>query len=151
AFGLGGQPHQEKRQKVDQWLSFTGLTDFADSYPKSLSGGMRQRLALARTMVIEPDLLLMDEPFGALDERIRETMQGLLLDAVAKTGCSVIFVTHDIREAILLADRVVLLSNRPGNIKEIFLSPLSKPRTRQHLKSPEFMKLYEEILDQFPT
>lgn len=151
AFGLDGAPHEQKRRKIDQWLTFTGLTEFADYYPKALSGGMRQRLALARTMVIEPDLLLMDEPFGALDERIRQNMQKLLLDAVTETGCSVLFVTHDIREAILLGDRVVLLSARPGRINKIFQSPLPKPRTREHLKAPEFMKLYEEILDQFPN
>ena len=151
AFGLDGINAQEKKQKIEKWLSFTGLTEFADSYPKSLSGGMRQRLALARTMVIEPELLLMDEPFGALDERIRENMQRLLLDAVSSTGCSVLFVTHDIREAILLGDRIVLLSARPGRTKRVFESSLTKPRTREHLKSPEFVSLYEEILDQFPT
>jgi NitT/TauT family transport system ATP-binding protein len=151
AFGLDGISFQEKNQKIEKWLNFTGLTEFSDSYPKSLSGGMRQRLALARTMVIEPELLLMDEPFGALDERIRENMQRLLLEAVASTGCSVLFVTHDIREAILLGDRVMLLSARPGRIQNIFDSSLTKPRTREHLKSPEFVSLYEEILDQFPT
>jgi NitT/TauT family transport system ATP-binding protein len=151
AFGLDGGSRADKREKIERWLKFTGLTEFADSYPKSLSGGMRQRLALARTMVIEPELLLMDEPFGALDERIRESMQRLLLEAVTKTSCSVLFVTHDIREAILLGDRVVLLSARPGRIQKVFESPLPKPRTREHLKSAEFMKLYEEILDQFPT
>lgn len=151
AFGLDGVPPKEKEEKINRWLSFTGLSEFADSYPKTLSGGMRQRLALARTMVIEPDLLLMDEPFGALDERIRENMQRLLLEAVAKTGCSVVFVTHDIREAILLGDRVVLLSARPGKIHKIFTSSLDKPRTREHLKTAEFMSLYESVLDQFPT
>jgi NitT/TauT family transport system ATP-binding protein len=151
AFGLEGNDSQGRDHKVEKWLKFTGLTEFADSYPKSLSGGMRQRLALARTMVIEPELLLMDEPFGALDERIRESMQRLLLDAVASTACSVLFVTHDIREAILLGDRVILLSARPGRIQKVFESSLSKPRTREHLKSPEFVCLYEEILDQFPA
>jgi NitT/TauT family transport system ATP-binding protein len=151
AFGLDGQRSQQKQQKIEKWLNFTGLTEFADSYPKSLSGGMRQRLALARTMVIEPELLLMDEPFGALDERIRENMQRLLLEAVASTGCSVLFVTHDIREAILLGDRVLLLTSRPGRIQRCFESSLPKPRTREHLKTTEFIKLYEEILDEFPT
>ena len=151
AFGLDGEPTAQKQQKIEKWLNFTGLTEFADSYPKSLSGGMRQRLALARTMVIEPELLLMDEPFGALDERIRENMQRLLLEAVASTGCSVLFVTHDIREAILLGDRVLLLTARPGRIQKCFESSLPKPRTREHLKTQEFVKLYEEILDEFPT
>jgi NitT/TauT family transport system ATP-binding protein len=151
AFGLDGGSSEQKREKTEKWLNFTGLTEFADSYPKSLSGGMRQRLALARTMVIEPELLLMDEPFGALDERIRESMQRLLLEAVSSTGCSVLFVTHDIREAILLGDRVLLLSARPGRIQKCFDSSLPKPRTRATLKNPAFVKLYEEILDEFPT
>jgi NitT/TauT family transport system ATP-binding protein len=100
---------------------------------------MRQRLALARSMIIKPKLLLLDEPFGALDERTRESMQQLLLDVVSKTDCTVLFVTHDIREAILLGDRIILLSS------------LSKPRGRQHLRTPEFNSLYETILDEFPA
>ncbi|MHC4120074.1 MAG: ATP-binding cassette domain-containing protein, partial [Planctomycetota bacterium] len=129
----------------------TELTDFADAYPKTLSGGMRQRLALARTMIVEPELLLLDEPFGALDERTREGMQGLLLQAVRETGCSVIFVTHDIQEAILLADKFILLSNRPGKILNMQTVTTEKPRSRQFLRSEEFIRYHEALLDQFPT
>jgi NitT/TauT family transport system ATP-binding protein len=151
AFGLGDVGSDGSTEKVASWLRFTGLTEFADRYPKALSGGMLQRLALARTMIVEPELLLLDEPFGALDERTRESMQRLLLEVVNRSGCSVLFVTHDIREAILLGDRVILFSARPGRIKEIFPTPLDKPRSRAHVKSPEFMALYERILDEFPV
>jgi NitT/TauT family transport system ATP-binding protein len=150
-FGLNGVEAVLKENKVSKWLQFTGLSEFAEAYPKNLSGGMLQRLALARTMIVEPQLLLLDEPFGALDERTRETMQNLLLRAVADSGCSVLFVTHDIREAILLADRVILLSARPGKILRVFAPLLDKPRTRAYLKTPEFNSLYERILDQFPA
>lgn len=128
-----------------------GLTEFADAFPKALSGGMRQRLALARSMIVKPKLLLLDEPFGALDEHTRENMQKLLLDVVSNSGCTVLFVTHDIREAILLGDRVILFSSRPGRVLRDVASPLSKPRGRDHLRTPEFISLYETILDEFPT
>src|SRR5262245_18347239 len=116
AFGLNGSRSGANDPKIAKWLEFTGLSDFANAYPKTLSGGMRQRLALARTMIVEPELLLLDEPFGALDERTRHGMQQLLLEAIRETGSSVIFVTHDVREAIFLADRLILLSKRPGRI-----------------------------------
>jgi ABC-type nitrate/sulfonate/bicarbonate transport system ATPase subunit len=150
-FGLNGMETAQREIKVSKWLYFTGLSEFADVYPKNLSGGMRQRLALARTMIVEPELLLLDEPFGALDEVNRETMQTLLLRAVADSGCSVLFVTHDIREAILLADRVIVLSSRPGKILEVFTPPSDKPRTRAYLNTPGFDSLYESVLDQFPA
>ena len=110
---------------------------------------MRQRLALARTMIVEPELLLLDEPFGALDERTRESMQQLLLGAVRETGCSVIFVTHDVGEAILLADRLVLLSRRPGRILSTYEVTAQKPRSREFLRSEEFVRLHTALLDQF--
>lgn len=147
-FGLSGDSRQKE---ISNWLNLMGLSEFADSYPKTLSGGMRQRLALARAMIVKPKLLLLDEPFGALDERTRESMQQLLLDVVSKTDCTVLFVTHDIREAILLGDRVILLSSRPGRVLRDVVCPLSKPRGRQHLRTPEFNSLYETILDEFPA
>jgi NitT/TauT family transport system ATP-binding protein len=150
SFGLDSESAQEQEKKVSKWLNSTGLVEFADSYPKALSGGMRQRLALARTMIVEPQLLLLDEPFGALDERIRETMQQLLLRVVRDSGCTVLFVTHDIREAILLSDRIFMLSARPGTILREFVPSLSKPRAREHLRTQEFNSLYEAIVDNFP-
>lgn len=150
AFGLTNNDRGETNDKVEKWLDFTGLTDFANAYPKTLSGGMRQRLALARTMIVEPELLLLDEPFGALDERTREGMQGLLLQAVRETGCSVIFVTHDIQEAILLADKLILLSKRPGRILSMETISAVKPRPREFLRSDEFSQFHEALLDLFP-
>jgi ABC-type nitrate/sulfonate/bicarbonate transport system ATPase subunit/ABC-type nitrate/sulfonate/bicarbonate transport system permease component len=149
AFGLRRTASILHQDKVSKWLEVTGLSEFAERYPKTLSGGMRQRLALARAMIVEPKLLLLDEPFGALDERTRESMQYLLLQVVANSGCTVLFVTHGIREAIFLADRIILLSPRPGKILEIFDSILPKPRSREHLKMPEFSSLYERIADRF--
>ncbi len=151
AFGLGARAGNSREDKISRWLALTGLSEFAASYPKALSGGMRQRLALARSMIVEPKLLLLDEPFGALDERTRESMQKLLLEVVADSDCTVVFVTHDIREAILLGDRVLLLSSRPGRLLNDFVSPLPKPRTRDHLKTREFNSLYDTLLDSFPA
>jgi NitT/TauT family transport system ATP-binding protein len=149
AFGLAKELRGSEPE-VSHWLQLMGLSEFADSYPKVLSGGMRQRLALARSMIVKPKLLLLDEPFGALDEHTRENMQQLLLQVVADFGCTVLFVTHDIREAVLLGDRIVVLSSRPGRILRDVASPLSKPRGRQHIRSIEFTSLYETILDELP-
>ncbi|MGC2112843.1 MAG: ABC transporter ATP-binding protein [Candidatus Korobacteraceae bacterium] len=151
AFGLANRSEDGQEQEVSKWLSLMGLSEFADAYPKTLSGGMRQRLALARSMIVKPKLLLLDEPFGALDERTRETMQQLLLDVVSNSDCTVLFVTHDIREAIFLGDRVIVLSGRPGRVLRDVVCPLPKPRRRQHLAMPEFNSLYETILDEFPA
>ncbi len=150
-FGLANESEASRRSKVERWLKLTGLEDFADSYPKALSGGMRQRLALARTLVVEPELLLLDEPFGALDEPVRRSMQSTLLNIVGDLGCSVLFVTHDIGEAIFLGDQVMLMSNRPGRILETFLVPEPRPRKASFFATPEFMALYERILARFPN
>jgi NitT/TauT family transport system ATP-binding protein len=150
-FGLHAKGLDNSKEEVSKWLALTGLQEFADSYPKALSGGMRQRLAIARAMIVKPRLLLLDEPFGALDERIRETMQQLLLQVVSDSGCTVVFVTHDIREALFLGDQVLLLTQRPGRILKSLLSPLSKPRTREHMRSQEFISMYEQVVDSFPV
>lgn len=150
-FGLRKARQGSVEPEISHWLDVTGLTEFADSYPKVLSGGMRQRLALARSMIVKPKLLLLDEPFGALDEHTRENMQQLLLQVVADSACTVLFVTHDIREAILLGDRVIVLSSRPGRVLRDTVSPLSKPRGREHIRTPEFAALYETILDELPV
>jgi len=150
-FGLHREQHNQREEEISRWLQLMGLAEFADSYPKVLSGGMRQRLALARSMIVKPKLLLLDEPFGALDEHTRESMQQLLLQVVADSGCTVLFVTHDIREAVLLGDRIIVLSARPGRVLRDVTSPLSKPRGREHLRAPEFAALYETILDELPV
>lgn len=150
AFGLTNRLRPAD-ELVDKWLLEMGLSDFATVYPKALSGGMRQRLAIARAMIVEPKLLLLDEPFGALDDRTRLSMQELLLAVAARSRCTILLVTHDIREAILLSNRIVIISPRPGCVKEIVESTLPMPRSREGLKTREFERLYEYIADQWQT
>jgi NitT/TauT family transport system ATP-binding protein len=116
---LHGVASAARASRVAELLEMVGLTDFADRYPDQLSGGMQQRVAIARALAEQPRLLLMDEPFGALDEMTREKMQSDLVRISAETGAAVVFVTHSIPEAVFLSDRVVVMSPRPGRIREI--------------------------------
>lgn len=149
AFGFDQAERRGNAPEIQKWLEFVGLEEFADAYPKVLSGGMRQRMALARSMIVQPKLLLLDEPFGALDERTRDSMQRLLVRVADETDCAVIIVTHDVREALLLCDRVYLLTPRPGTIAEIFSPATPRPRPREYLKSREFDDLHRRVLDRF--
>ncbi|MGC5170908.1 ABC transporter ATP-binding protein [Microbacterium sp. DT81.1] len=124
---LHGTDASGRRARVSELLEMVGLTDFADRYPDQLSGGMQQRVAIARALAERPSLLLMDEPFGALDEMTRERMQTELVRICGETGAAVVFVTHSIPEAVFLSDRVVVMSPRPGRIQEIV--PMRLERT----------------------
>jgi NitT/TauT family transport system ATP-binding protein len=115
---INGVPTAERRARADRFLDLVGLTKFADVYPSQLSGGMRQRVAIARTLANDPDVLLMDEPFGALDAETRWLMQELMINVAEKTDATMVIVTHDLEEAIFLADKIVFLSSHPGSLKE---------------------------------
>jgi len=137
AWGLEAQGFAKDRIKetVDAYLSMIGLTEFRNHYPAELSGGMKQRVALARVLAFNPEVLLMDEPFGALDAQTRETMQEELTRLWERTGKTIVFVTHDIDEAVYLGDRVVVLTARPGRIREEVQIDLPRPRSLEIKKS----------------
>jgi NitT/TauT family transport system ATP-binding protein len=120
------------------WLELVGLEKFADSYPHQLSGGMRQRVAIARALVNQPRILLMDEPFGALDAQTRAKMQSHLIDIWRNVDVTVLFITHDLDEAIYLADRILVLKAHPGEVQEIIEVPVPRPRSPSQFNSPEF-------------
>ncbi|MDO9538847.1 MAG: ABC transporter ATP-binding protein [Methanocalculus sp.] len=145
-FGLQmrGIPPEERREIVDRNIRLVGLEDFAMSYPYELSGGMRQRVAVARALATDPAVLLMDEPFGALDAQTRNRMQKELLRIWEKTKKTIIFITHSVDEAVFLADRIVVLSPRPGRVDVIYDVNIPRPRDRT---SVEFAKLRRDVLE----
>jgi NitT/TauT family transport system ATP-binding protein len=148
-FGLKmrGLPKPERRQRARKMLQRVGLADFEGHYPEQLSGGMQQRVNLARVLVNRPPLLLMDEPFSALDAQTRLLMQQLLLDLWQEFRMTVIFITHDIDEAIFLSDRLIILTERPGGIKAEIATGLSRPRNPELLTSHQFMLMKRECME----
>jgi NitT/TauT family transport system ATP-binding protein len=136
---MSGHSHDTSEREARQWLELVGLTKFADSYPHQLSGGMRQRVAIARALVNQPRILLMDEPFGALDAQTRCKMQGHLLDIWRNIDITILFITHDLDEAIYLADRILVLKPHPGEVQEIIEVPVPRPRSSAQFPSPEFV------------
>jgi NitT/TauT family transport system ATP-binding protein len=138
---LRGVPRAEARQRAQKYLTLVGLRDFEKYYPHQLSGGMRQRVNLARALAVEPDILLMDEPFAALDAQTRELMQLELLRIWQQTGKTILFVTHQLEEAVFIANRVVVLSARPGTIREIVAIDIPYPRAFQTKRSAHFQSL----------
>ncbi|HEV3248381.1 MAG TPA: ABC transporter ATP-binding protein [Beijerinckiaceae bacterium] len=147
-FGLriGGVPAEKRKHISDHFISEVGLEGFENAYPKQLSGGMMQRVALARALANDPEILLMDEPFGALDSQTRSLMQELLLQIWEHSHKTVLFITHDIDEAILLGDRVHVMTARPGRIKEMVEIDLARPRQVDLLTSPEFIAIKRRIM-----
>ena len=138
-------PASKRKQICEHYLSLMGLTDFANSYPKHLSGGMRQRLAIARAYAVKPQFLLMDEPFGALDAQTRANMQNLLLNVLSAEGKTVMLITHSVEEAIYLASRIVVVTARPARIKEIIDVPFAYPRDESLQERAEFVELRSRI------
>jgi NitT/TauT family transport system ATP-binding protein len=122
-----------------EWLEVVGLQDFSSHYPSQLSGGMKQRVAIARALANEPRILLMDEPFGALDAQTRASMQDHLIRIWNEVDVTVLFITHDLEEAIYLSDRIVVLGARPGRVLEIIDVPVERPRRHEHFLSGSFL------------
>jgi NitT/TauT family transport system ATP-binding protein len=140
-----GVPKEQRRQIAEKYLKLVGLEGFEKRYPHELSGGMKQKAAIARALANEPKVLLMDEPFASLDALTRETLQQELLRIWQQTEATVLFVTHSIAEAIYLADRVVVMSQRPGKLRGAAKIDLPRPRTSQMLTSPEFIGYERQI------
>ena len=143
---MQGVPRAEYVDRAKEMLAVVGLGEFVGSYPSQLSGGMRQRVGIARVLVMQPRALLMDEPFGALDAQTRMAMQELLLTVWERLNTTVVFVTHDIDEAILLADRVCVMTARPARIGREIAIALPRPRSIDNLTSPEFTRYKAEIM-----
>ena len=143
-----GLPAAERARITDHYLGEIGLAAFASHYPKQLSGGMMQRVAIARALANDPDILLMDEPFGALDSQTRHSMQKLLLRVWEHAHKTVAFVTHDIDEAILLGDRVIVMTARPGKVKADIRIGIPRPRAPEIALEPEFIAIKRRILNE---
>ncbi len=138
-------PKGERRERAEHFIRLVGLEQFADALPKTLSGGMKQRCAIARAYAVNPSILLMDEPFGALDALTRVRLQEQLLETWSKERRTVMFITHDVDEAVFLANRVVVMAARPGRIAEIIDVDLPYPRDEDMRLSPEFGALRNRV------
>jgi NitT/TauT family transport system ATP-binding protein len=149
-FGLGlqGIKGKEAEEIAMKYIKMVQLEDFLDHYPKELSGGMKQRVAIARAYAVNPSVLLMDEPFGALDAQTRTQLQSELLETWEKEQKTCFFITHDVDEAIILAQKVIIMSARPGRIKEVVDVNIPYPRTQETKMAPEFLELKNHIWGQ---
>lgn len=145
-FALTGLPGAEKAALVEEYISLVGLSDFKSAYPRELSGGMAQRVSIARALVNQPEVLFMDEPFGALDYMTKINMQNELLRIRNNNRMTVIFVTHDIDEAVYLSDQILVMSKNPGKIKKMIKNDLAFPRDRN---SEAFLKMRKQVYDCF--
>ena len=146
-FGLRirGEPASRRREIAERFIDLVGLSQFADALPKTLSGGMKQRCAIARAYAVDPVILLMDEPFGALDALTRVQLQDQLLETWSRERRTVMFITHDVDEAVYLANRVVVMAARPGRLQEVIEVDLPYPRTEQIRLSPEFAAIRNRV------
>ena len=140
-----GLPAPERAHRARRYLDMIGLRGFEDKFPHQLSGGMRQRVGIARALAVEPAVLLMDEPFSALDAQTRQLMMEELLQIWERTRQSIVYVTHNIQEAVFMADRVVVLSRRPGRILDVEDIGLARPRTEAQLGDPAFVRAVDRI------
>jgi len=146
---LAGKGKSTAESEARQWIDLVGLSKFENSYPHQLSGGMKQRVAIARALANQPRILLMDEPFGALDAQTRCRMQSYLMEIWKNIDVTILFITHDLDEAIYLADRILVLKAHPGEVQELIEVPVPQPRTPEQLLSPEFLatkKRLEELI-----
>ena len=148
-FGLKmkGVPAAERSEKARNYIDLVGLSGFENALPRQLSGGMQQRVAIARTLANEPEVLLMDEPFGALDAQTRVVMQELLADISRRTHTTILFITHDIDEAVLLGDRIYVMTRRPGAIRDVLTVDIPGERSHNSLVLPEFLSTKKAIMD----
>ncbi|KOU69135.1 ABC transporter ATP-binding protein [Streptomyces sp. MMG1533] len=145
-------PRPEREERIARWIRLVGLTGFEDHYPRELSGGMRKRCAIARALIYDPSIVLMDEPFGPLDAITRLKLQQELLNLWEEHNGTLVFVTHDLNEAIYLADEVVVMSEGPGTIRRVLPVPFGRPRTIGSLiESPEFAELYNDLWSLFTS
>jgi NitT/TauT family transport system ATP-binding protein len=152
-FGLEllGVPHRERLEKSRYYIELVGLRGFENAYPHQLSGGMQQRVGIARALAIDPEILLMDEPFGALDVQTRDLLQVELARILERDRKTVLFVTHSIEEAIYLADRILVLSARPARIQVTIDVPFPRPRSDDVKTTPEFLEIRQQIWERLKS
>ncbi|MEL6937953.1 MAG: ABC transporter ATP-binding protein [Cyanobacteria bacterium J06598_1] len=145
---LQGVEKSVRREQASYFLEMVGLTQFAQALPKQLSGGMKQRVAIARALTSRPKILLMDEPFGALDVQTKETMQQFMLDLWERTGTSILMITHDVREAVFLSQRIYVMTARPGTVRKEIEVDLGRSRTQETRELPAFKTYQDDVMAQ---
>lgn len=148
-FGLQmkGKSAFDAESEAREWIALVGLSKFENAYPHQLSGGMKQRVAIARALAPRPRILLMDEPFGALDAQTRAQMQAYLLEIWRNVDVTILFITHDLDEAVYLSDRILVLGTNPSRVLELIENPVPRPRSRDQFVSPEFLATYRRIAE----